>query len=259
MWNMTVAHRTAVAPSRPDTGVGVLDRSVAILDAVERGARSHGDIVGATGLSHTTAHRLIRALEAHGFLEHAGPGYRLGPRLLRLAAAALREPELREVAHGALERLSEVTGESAQLFVRSTGSRVCVDAVQSSSELRTIVPIGSQLPLDAGSAGKVFMAWTPVAEREELIAHAVAHTDATPVGDALREQLERIRRRGWASSVGEREPGVGSVSAPVFGPSGELVGAVSISGPSSRLGRTSSRYGSAVRTAAHEIERALGA
>jgi DNA-binding IclR family transcriptional regulator len=239
----------------------VLDRSVAILDAVELGARSHAAIVRATGLSRTTAHRLIRSLEAHGLLEFVGGrGYRLGPRLLRLGAAALREPELHDVAHGALERLSEVTGESAQFFVAGIDARICVDAVQSTNELRTIVPVGSELPVTAGSAGKVFLAWMPSARRDELIDRAVSFTDATPIGDALRDQLAVIRRRGWASSAGEREPGVGSVSAPVIGRHGALVGVVSISGPTGRIGRVSAkRYVPAVLAAAREIELALGA
>jgi DNA-binding IclR family transcriptional regulator len=239
----------------------VLDRSVAILDAVEHGARSHAAIVHATGLPRTTAHRLIRALEAHGFLEKVGGrGYRLGPRLLRLGAEALRQPELRDVAHGALQRLSETTGESAQFFVVSAGARVCVDAVQSSNELRTDVPVGARLPLTAGSAGKVFLAWMAPALREPLIDQAIKVTEVTPVGDDLRDQLDTVRRRGWAGSAGEREPGVGSVSAPVLGRRGELVGVVSISGPTSRIGRISAkRYAAAVVEAAREVERALGA
>jgi DNA-binding IclR family transcriptional regulator len=260
MWNMTVSQGSAEAPGAPDTGVGVLDRSIAILDAVERGARSHAAIVRATGLSRTTAHRLIRSLGTHGFLELAdGRGYRLGPRLLRLGAAALREPGLRDVAHGALERLAEVTGESAQFFVIGIDARICIDAVQSTSELRTIVPVGSELPITAGSAGKVFLAWMHPTRRDELIDHAVAVTDATPIGDALRDQLIVIRRRGWASSAGEREPGVGSVSAPVIGRHDALVGVVSISGPTGRIGRIpAKRYVPAVLAAAREIEVALG-
>jgi DNA-binding IclR family transcriptional regulator len=261
MRNMTLPHEREEAPTRRGTGVGVLDRSVAILDAVEHGARSHAAIVRATGLSRTTAHRLIRGLEAHGFLELVGGrGYRLGPRLLQLGAAAMREPELRDVAHGALERMSVTTGESAQFFVLSAGARVCVDAVQSSNELRTDVPIGARLPLTAGSAGKIFLAWMSPALRDPLIDRATKITESTPVGDDLRDQLDTIRRRGWAGSAGEREPGVGSVSAPVLGRRGELVGVVSVSGPTSRIGRISAkRYAPAVIAAAREVERVLGA
>jgi DNA-binding IclR family transcriptional regulator len=242
------------------TQVGVLDRSIAILDAVEHGAHTHAAIVGATGLSRTTAHRLLTSLVAHGVLEHSGGrGYRLGSWLRKLAAGALQEPSLRDAAHPTLERLAAATGESAQLYVTSVDGRVCVDAVESTSELRTFVPIGEELPLWAGSAGKVFMAAMPLDRVDELVRRARPLTPATPTGDRLRRQLATVGRRGWAASAGERQEGIGSVSAPVHGAGGETLAAVSISGPTSRLRRDdANRYAPAVVAAAHEIERALG-
>lgn len=242
------------------TDVGVLDRAIAVLDAVEHGARTHGSVVRATGLSRTTAHRLLKSLEAHGFLEHVGGrGYRLGPRLLKLAAASLQDPSLRDAAHPALERLAAATGESAQLFVTSLDGRVCIDAVESSSELRTFVPIGEELPLWAGSAGKVLLASMTSDQIDEVASLARPLTTATPTGDRLRRQLTTVRRKGWAWSSGERQAGVGSVSAPVRGPRGETIAAVSISGPTSRIRRVDAkRYAAAVVAAAREIEVALG-
>lgn len=251
---MTLAHEPdAVAGRR--TAVGVLDRAVAILDAVEQGARSLPDVVRSTGYSRSTAHRLLRAMEAHGLLSYAGPrGYHLGPRLLHLADRALRELPLRELAHPSLVRLARTTGETAQLFVRSLDERICVDTAESSSELRTIVPLGAALPLSKGSAAKIFLAWTSADDRERLL-------ESVPTRDAarLRQQAATARRRGWADSVAEREPGVGSVSAPVVGPNDALVAVVSVSGPVSRLGRAETgRYAPAVVAAAREIEAALG-
>jgi DNA-binding IclR family transcriptional regulator len=243
-----------------ETGVGVLDRSVAILDAVEGGHRTVAAIARVTGLHRATAHRLVKALQEHGFLEREGAqGYRLGPHLLRLATASLREIPLRDVGRPALERLAEATGESSQLFVVAAGERVCVDAVESSNELRTIVPVGVRLPLTAGSAGKVFLAWTPEPTRGRLIASASSITRDTPIGEDLERELPLIRRRGWASSSGEREPGVGSVSAPIFGAPDILLGVVSISGPATRVGRVSAkRFAPAVVAAAREVRRAVG-
>ncbi len=242
--------------------VGVLDRSVAILDAVEQGARTLGDVVARTGLHRATAHRLAAALEDHGLLtREGGHGYRLGPRLLSLATAAARELPLRELAHPAIERLARATGETAQLYVRSGDRRVCVDAVESTSELRTIVPVGADLPLTAGSAGKIFLAWAANADRERLLLHLEPYTPATPTDpQVLRRQLAVARRRGWANSVGEREHGVASVSAPVVGPHGELVAVASVSGPATRIARgRAAQYAPAVLAAAQEIARALGA
>ena len=233
---------------------------MAILDAVEQGSRAFTDIVETTGLTRSTTHRLVKALEAHGLVAFQGSyGYRLGPRLIRLAARAMRELPLRDLAHPVLERLARSTGESAQLFVRDSDQRVCVDSVESASELRTIVDVGAGLPLTAGSAGKIFLAFDREAIRDEFIARARKLTDKTPVGDALARELATIRRLGYSTSAGERQPGVGSVSAPVRGSVGELLAVVSVSGPESRLGRIGAkRYAPAVIEAAREIELATG-
>jgi DNA-binding IclR family transcriptional regulator len=238
----------------PTSGVGVLDRCVAILRAVEDGAGSFTDIVVATGLTRSTAHRLILGLEDHGFVvQIGGLGYALGPRLLALAASASRDFPLRELAHPSLERLARSTGESAQLYIRDGDRRVCIDAAESESELRTIVEIGASLPLTRGSAGTVFLAWAGAHDRARII-----ETADDP--DRLESKLVTTRRRGWAESVAERAPGVASVSAPIVGPDGGLVAVVSVSGPAARLGQLrAKRYAPAVLEAAREIEGALGA
>lgn len=233
------------------TGVSTLDRAVSVLDAVAAGATTFTAIARSTGLPRGTAHRLIHSLDLHGFLAHdRALGYRLGPRMVRFATAALRALPLREVAHPVLERLALQTGESAQLYIRSGDERVCLDAVESAHELRTIVPIGASLPLYAGSAAKVFLASAPDADR--FVRQA-----------ADRERFARdvalAAGRGWASSADERQRGVGSVSAPVMGPSTLPVAVVSVSGPSSRMSRADARrHARAVMDAAREIERGLG-
>jgi DNA-binding IclR family transcriptional regulator len=234
----------ALNPS-PSTQVGVLDRAIDVIDAVESGARSFTAIAEATGLTKPTAHRMINALIAHGFLMHiGGVGYALGPRLLNLATTAMRELPLRQLARPTLEQLARSTGESAQLYVRDGNRRICVDAVESENELRTIVPIGASLPLGRGSAGKVFLAWGPPADED--------------VGD-IGTSIITARRRGWADSYGEREPGVASVSAPIFAPNGHLLAAISVSGPDRRLAPLrAKRYGPAVVEAAHQVEGLLG-
>ena len=261
MWKMTLPRPfgSGSPAATVGTGVGVLDRTLAIVEAVGSGSRTFSDIAEATGLARSTAHRLLKALEAQGLVSFdAGFGYRLGPRLVRLASAAMRELPLRELARPALERLARVTGETAQLFVRSGDERLCIDVVESESELRTIVPVGASLPLTAGSAGKVIMAWAP--DRERLLGLLRPFTARTPAVDRLRRQLAVAHRHGWAESSGEREPGVASVSAPVFGATGTVLAAVSVSGPAQRLGpRPGRQYAPAVVAAARDVEEAVGA
>jgi DNA-binding IclR family transcriptional regulator len=242
-----------VSRSHPavDTGVGVLDRAVRILRAVDAGARTLTQLVDATGLTKTTAHRLSKALEAHGLLRfESGVGYALGPLLYRLGTRAATHLALADLARPILERLTEATGESSQLYVRIDDVRVCVAAVESPHELRTIVEVGAELPLTRGSAGKALLAWSEPDDRrwsrEEL---------EDPEG--FQRNLAAARRRGWTQSAEERQPGVGSVSAPVFGPAG-VVAAVSVSGPVARMrGALGRRYAAAVVAAAREIEGSL--
>jgi len=166
----------------------------------------------------------------------------------------MRELPLRDLAHPALEDLSRVTGESAQLYVRSMDSRVCIDTAESSNELRTIVSVGSELPLTKGSAAKLFLAWAPGPDRARLTADLDESTR-----DRLLQQAATAKRRGWSDSSGERETGVASVSAPIVGPFDALLAVISVSGPATRLGRVAAkRYAAAVKQAAHEVESALG-
>jgi DNA-binding IclR family transcriptional regulator len=248
------------------TEVGVLDKLMSILGAVEGGAGTTNELVEATGLSRTTLIRMAEALELHGLLGRAdGRRWRLGPRLVSLGSAAVSGASyteaLREAAHPALTRLTEATGESAQLYVRIGDRRVCIASSQSENELRTIVEVGAALPLTAGSAGKVFLGHGSEAELQRLLEDDAQRVPRSKAVD--RERFERqvfyARRRGWAQSVGEREEGVASVSAPVLDALGSLAAVVSVSGPVQRLGRRPGQhYGPAVVQSARSIERALG-
>ena len=193
---------------------------MAVLDAVEGGPLTLGELVDATGLNRATAHRLAVGLEVHGLLGRDGGGrFALGPRLTSVDLPALARP--------ALESLRDTTGESAQLYVRRGDRRLCVASLESPHGLRTIVPIGMALPLHVGSAGKVLR-------------------DDPDIG------------RGWAESVEERERGVASVSAPVHDGQGRIVAAVSVSGPIERTTRAPGRrYASAVLDAAAAIAAAV--
>jgi DNA-binding IclR family transcriptional regulator len=212
------------------SGVGVLDKSVRVLTALERGPLSLAELVAATGVSRPTAHRLAVALECHGFVRRDAEGrFALGLSLVRLGRAAGEGLPLAESARPALEALRDETGESVQLYVRQGDERVCVASLESPHGLRTIVPLGAALPLDRGSAGRVLL------------------NGDGPVLDGA----------GWVASVGEREDGVASVSAPVRDGAGGVCAAVSISGPIPRLGdRPGERYGAAVVRAARAVEAA---
>lgn len=149
-----------------------------------------------------------------------------------------------------LPRLREITGESVQIYRREGSERICIAAMEPPTGLRDTVPVGTRFPMNAGSAAKVLLAWTePVTQRAIL-------TDSVFTERALHE----IRRRGWAQSAGERAAGVASVSAPVRDAGGEVVAAISVSGPIDRMGRRpGARWAADLLAAADAIHKRLQA
>ena len=229
------------------SGIGVVDKSVAILASVAEQPRALADLVEATELPRATAHRLAVALEVHRLLARDADGrFVLGPRVADLAAA-LPDP-LVAAAGPVLAWIRDECGESAQLYRRDGAERVCVAAAERTHGLRTTVPIGSRLPLTAGSGAQVICAWSDRASLVDVLAEA----------EFPERSLAEVRRRGWAQSVGQREAGVASVSAPVLAAGGELLAAVSISGPIERLGRSpGTRFAPVLTTAARRLATAL--
>ncbi len=209
------------------SGVGVIDKSMQVLAALRAGPLDLAALQAATGLPRATAHRLASALEVHHLVRRDPSGrFCLGLELVALGRSAAEQFGVAAVAMPVLAALRDDTGESVQLFVREDGMRRCVVSMQSPHGLRWIVPEGSLLPLDAGSAGRV------------LSGRSSAGT--------------------WVQSVEERERGVASVSAPVLDGSGAVVAAVSVSGPIERMSRQpGKRFGAAVVAAGLAISTAL--
>jgi DNA-binding IclR family transcriptional regulator len=209
------------------SGVGVLDKAIVVLHAVAASPTSLAQLQARTELPRATVHRLAAALEHHGLLRRDEAGrYELGLALVSLGRTAAERFPLVEMAHPMLQELCRDTGESVQLFVREGAQRRCVLSLESPHGLRWIVPQGSLLPLEVGSAGRVLSG--------------------------------EVSRYGWVQSVGEREAGVASVSAPVRAADGATIAAVSVSGPIERLTRQpGKRFGDAVVAAAGRISAAV--
>jgi DNA-binding IclR family transcriptional regulator len=211
------------------SGVGVVDKVVAVLRALEaNGPLSLIELQDATGMPRATAHRLASALEDHGLVRREANGkFALGMGLVSMGKAASSALPLTEIARPVLDTLRTTTGESVQLYMREGEGRRCVVSLESPHGLRWIVPEGSLLPLNAGSAGHVLAG-------------------------------ERVDKRGWIQSIGEREAGVASVSAPVVNAQGMIVAAISVSGPIERLSRKpGERHGAAVVNAAQNLAKLL--
>jgi len=209
------------------TGVGVLDKSVAVIRAVAKKPLTLNGLQAATGLPRATAHRLAVALEAHGLLRRDDEGrFDLGSDLAVLGRTASDRIPLVGASLPVLGRLRDETGEDVQMFVREGGLRRCAVSIPSPHALRWIVPEGALFALDVGSAGRVLSG--------------------------------EIGVPGWVESVEEREPGVASVSAPLSDSDGHVLAAVSVSGPVDRMTRhPGDEFGRATVGAAMEIARGL--
>lgn len=200
------------------SGVAVLDRAFALLGCFSPSDErlSLAELSRRTGLYKSTVLRLLGALEHGGFVRKLADGqYGVGPQPLRLAAIYQRSFQVGHVIEPILKTLSAQTGETASFYVRHGSARVALFRVEPARSVRAAVAIGQAYPIRQGASGKVLLAFT----------------------EQQKAEFARIRQRWWATSFGEREPDTSSVSAPVFAVSGEVQGAIALSGPRSRLGQ----------------------
>lgn len=222
------------------SGIKVLDRAVAIVRAVAAGDKTLGELSEATELPRATAHRIATALEVHHVLARTPRGeWTLGPALAGYTDGP--SPKLLAAAAPVLRDLVAATGESAQLYQLTGSTRTCIAADEPEHGLHNVVPVGSQLPLSAGSAARVFAAYSLI--------------DATAFPA---DELATVTDTGLAESVAEREVGLASVSAPVFESDRRVVAVLSVSGPAERLGPSpAAKWGAALKDATARLSAEL--
>ena len=230
------------------SGVGVIDKTAAILGALEKGPATLAELVTTTHLARPTVHRLALALEHHHLVGRDPSGaFVLGRRFSELAAT-VGEDRLVSAALPVLTTLRDRTGESSQLYRPHGDQRICIASVDRPVGLRDSIPVGTTMTMTAGSAAKVLLAW----EEPERMHRALARANFTAA------DLAQVREHGYAQSAGEREAGVSSVSAPVWGTAGTVIAAVSISGPLERLtAAPAAEHAQAVTDAARQLSDVL--
>lgn len=197
-------------------------------------------------LGKSGVHRLLTTLVEEGLVEQDARtgGYRLGIVMFELGEAVKVHLDLHAAAGPVLAHLREQTGESSQIGVLDGAEVVYVDRLESAYTLRLFTETGRRVPAHATSSGKVLLAHLPEPDRERVLTatplpRCTPHTVVDP--DLLRAELAAVRLRGWADSVNEREIGVASLAAPIRGPHGQVVAAISIGAPLSRFGATARR------------------
>ncbi|WP_028938522.1 IclR family transcriptional regulator [Pseudonocardia spinosispora] len=224
--------------SNSATPVLVLRKIRQILRAfsIEDPELSLHQITRATGLPASTCQRLVRNLVLEGFLDRDGDRYRIGLEFVQWAAPGTFGLDLVALTRPSLQKLRDDTGETACLYLRHGPFRTVVSLAESRHPIIRLFVLGMVMPLHAGSAGKVLLAWDPAA-RQDAVGHGLTRfTPDTVVDiDVLTGQLSAIREAGYAASFEERDVGAASISAPVFGIDGDVVAALGIGAPTQRL------------------------
>lgn len=216
----------------------VLKKITAILDAFSllRPELTLAEIRAETGLPHSTVQRLVTNLVQEGMLDRRDDHYRIGIRMTHWAAPARQGLDFLELLTPVLRRLRDELGETVCIFRESQGSRVCVALAETRRLLRRAVEVGDLMPLHAGSAGRVLLAWKPELAEKVYESGLRSMTEQTITDAAsLDAAVAKTRADGFAITTGERVSGASGLSAPIFGPRGELYGALTVMGPAMRM------------------------
>lgn len=192
------------------------------------------EIAGKVALHKSTVHRLLASLEGRGFVirDAATDKYRLGFRIWELSANMSQADDPAAILLPEMELLRDAIGETISLYLRDGKERIRIQAVQSNQAIRRVAPVGARLPIYVGASSKVLIAFA-----DEDVRRTILDDPAWPAAidrRAFADQLEDIRRLGYATSFEERETGATAVSAPIYDRSHKLVAALSVSGPSNR-------------------------
>lgn len=226
----------------PLTTLKSVEKAIAILDcfSLEKQVLSVGEISQMTGYTKSNVSRLLATLEKRGCTEKAeGFGkYRLGYRIYLWGTIIRKQISIADIARPVMEKLRDECGEEVVLYVLEGDRRVAIEIVESIHQIAKVDLIGKSLPLYAGAAGKILLAFLPAEKRKEIFSriHLEPLTPNTITDvDRLENDLQQIRKNGYAVSQGEREPDAFSVNAPVRNAGGRVIACLSISGPCFRL------------------------
>jgi len=215
------------------------------------------DISSLSSLNKTTTHRLLQALLSEGLIDrNPGSGaYRLGPGMMALGVQALSSNDLRLRARPLLKRLAEETGETTTLEIPIDDMMLILDEVTSKHFLGASGNVGTRWPIHATSTGKVLIAFDSAGvDRLGETLSCLASNTITEF-NKLEQELGDIRQRGFAEVVDELEDGLSGVAAVVRGGMGEVLGALSICGPSQRMsGSRRAQLGAMLCAAASQLQ-----
>jgi DNA-binding IclR family transcriptional regulator len=226
----------ATRPASTAHRIPVIDRMMEMLFVLEQ--RPDGatirDFVDSLRLPRTTVYRILNTLQGHDVVSRSREGaYRLGPRLLGLAARSIGNSQgfdLAAFAKPHLESLSGETGESSKISVMDGEDLMVIAAASGKREYALTVVPGQRMPLHAGAAGKTLLAYLPEDEVDRRLRQTLGRYTSRTLGEPrrLRRELASIRRQGWARDTGEYSASIHAFAAPVLNRDGSLVAALSV-------------------------------
>ncbi len=241
--------------------VAAVERALTVLDTLAEGEElGTNELARRTRINASTVSRLLATLTARGLVEHVPETgrYRLGLRLLQLGNAVLGRLDLRRVARPQLEALVAETGETATLSAPGERDAITVDFVQSDeASVQSVARVGRPSIAHATATGKVLLAFGAV----ELPKPPFEVFTPRTITDsrALEREIQRVRKRGYAEAIGEREEELNAIAAPVFEARGSLAAILGLQGPASRFDRAAMRDAlPALLARAGTISNALG-
>lgn len=222
-------------------GVQSVDRAISVLEILaQRGEAGVSEVAGEIDVHKSTAFRLLGALEARGLVEQAGERgkYRLGFGIVRLAGAVTGRIDITQQGRPVCERLAEEIGETVNIAVMQEHYAINLYQVRGPGAITAHNWVGQLTPLHATSSGKILLAHLPAKERAALLAEA-GMKKVTPATITAKTKLEKnlaeARERGYAFTLEELEVGLHAMAAPVRNRDGEVIAALSASGPAYRF------------------------
>lgn len=219
------------------------------------------EIATKIGLSKSTVSRLLATLEEEGFLfrDSKTNRYKLGQSIYYLGLIAKESMDLRAISHPIMNEVTQKTLESTILYMRDEMERICFDQVESPQSIKRSLKIGDRSPLWAGATGKVMLAYLDESAWYAMADEVKPITTSTIVDhEQFIQELKKIKKNGYAVSLGESNPEVGCVAAPIFNDLRCVIGCVSISGPIYRFPSDTEPWCRLISDAAKRISGQLG-
>lgn len=233
----------------PGTQIKVFDKIVQVIELLATSSQGATlkKVQECLGLNKGTAFRILRALETHAVAGRNEDGaFILGTRVLWWGTCYNQKRDLAKLVRPHLEELRDLTSETAVFAMMMGNQTVVVEQAMSRHATSTRFDIGFSAPLNAGATGRIMLAHLDPERRKKILSQrSEGFAERTVIHrKRLERELKKCREQGYAVSEGERLPNTSSIAAPIFGPDKEVLGAISVTGPSVRL--TRSRYKSIV-------------